>query len=173
MSNQENTVEVAAAAPKAKAAIINGRMPVSIVALVRFGNNKGESTKALASLFGTTVGKIDDIKKNRNFAYVTESFRPTQAMIDEGIAWLKTHPTYDASGVDKLVSELENTPAATAEEAAAFEAVRVKARGQTTTTKDGQPVTDAGGGNRRASKKDKTPAAAPADAKATGDALLA
>lgn len=166
-------VQKVGAAPRKP--IINGRMPVAIVALARFGNTKGEATKIQADLFGTTVGKIDDIRKNRNFAYVTADFKPTAEMKAAGLAWLKTHPDYDKQGVDKLVQELDATPEATADEAAAFEAVRVKARGQLATTKEGE-VADAGGGNRRTPRnkasKDK-PAGAPADAQATGDALLA
>lgn len=174
MTTAENTtVEFVA---KAKKAIINGRMPVAIVALLRFGSQKGESTKALADLAGTTVGKIDDIKKNRNFAYVTDAFKPTQEQKDAGLAWLKTHPYYDASGVDKLVTELDSMDVATAEEAAAFEGVRVAARGQLATTKDGEPAA-AGGGNRRKPKKEKAVkiegGEAVTGADATGDALLA
>lgn len=180
----ENTAGADAApaeAPKVgaatKKAIINGRMPVAIVAQIRFGNDKGESTKVLADKYGTTVGKIDDIKKNRNFAYVTADFKPTQEQKDAGLAWLKTHPYYDAAGVDKLITELDATPVATAEEAAAFEQVRVAARGQLPTTKEGETA-DAGGGNRRKPRNKKGDKAEgeskPAtDAAATGEALLA
>lgn len=158
----------------AKKAIINGRMPVAVVAQIRFGNDKGEATKVLADKYGTTVGKIDDIKKNRNFAYVTADFKPTAAQKQQGIDWLKSHPYYDAAGVDKLITELDATPEASAEEAAAFEAVRVQARGQQPTTKEGE-VADAGGGNRRKPRAKKTDGEAKpaADAAATGDALLA
>ena len=169
------TPEVQKVGQAAKKAIINGRMPVAIVYQVRFGNDKAESTKVLADKYGTTVGKIDDIKKNRNFAYVTEAFRPTAEQKAAGVAWLKTHPYYDAAGVDKLITELDATPEATAEEAAAFEGVRVAARGQSPTTKDGE-VADAGGGNRRtprAKKGTEPKVESGASAAATGDALLA
>lgn len=167
--------EVQAAKTAEKVAIINGRMPVAVVALARFGNTKGEATKTMATLFGTTVGKIDDIKKNRNFAYVTGNFKPTEAQRDEGLAWLKRHPAYDASGVDKLVVELENWPLASTEEAAAFDAERSKGRGQPTTTKDGETA-DGGGGNRRVprNKKGKEPVVEGGEqTDVTGDALLA
>lgn len=174
MTDATNTT---AAPAVAKKAIINGRMPVSIVALARFGNTKAEATKILADKFGTTVGKIDDIKKNRNFAYVTADFKPTQEQKDEGFSWLKRHPAYDAQNVDALIIELEAWPTATAEDAAAFEAVRVAARGQRPTTKEGEPAA-AGGGNRRkprakAGEKSVDEAAADVGAEATGDALLA
>ena len=155
--------------------IIQGRMPVAVVHLARFGSTKGASTKDMAAKFGTTVGKVDDIKKNRNFAYVGADFKPTQEQIDQGLEWLKRHPKWSTGEVDKVIQELETTPVATAEEAAKFEADRVAARGQSVTTKDGA-VADGGGGNRRKPRKPKKAesdeAAAP-DEGATADALLA
>ena len=164
--------EATAVEKKVNPNIINGRMPVAVVAQIRFGNNKGDSTKELAAMYGTTVGKIDDIKKNRNFAYVGADFKPTQEQIDQGLEWLKRHPKWSTGDVDKVITELENTSVATAEEAAKFEADRIGARGQSVTTKDGA-VADGGGGNRRKPKKAKSDeAAAPAEG-ATADALLA
>lgn len=157
---------------KVNTAIINGRMPVAVVAQIRFGNNKADATKDLAPLYGTTAGKIDDIKKGRNFAYVTADFRPTQAQKDEGVAWLQRHPKFKDGAVDGPIVELENTGAATNDEAASFEAARVAARGQSATTKTGE-VADAGGGNRRPKKEKKAKAeTAPAESGATADALL-
>lgn len=137
--------------------IIQGRMPVAVVHLMRFGSNKGGATKELATKFGTTVGKVDDVKKSRNFAYVVEDTKFTQAQIDEGCEWLKRHPKYDESGADALVVELEGYTAGTAEETAAFEAARTAARGQPVKTKDGE-VANGGGGNRRGKKKAKAEA---------------
>ena len=134
--------------------IIQGRMPVAVVHLLRFGNSKGGATKDLAVKFGTTVGKVDDVKKNRNFAYVVEDTRFTQAQIDEGCEWLKRHPKYDESGADALVVELEGYAVASDEEAKAFEAARTAARGQPTKTKEGE-VANGGGGNRRTKKSKK------------------
>lgn len=164
----EQTTETKSAAP---VEIIRGRMPVAVVYLARYGNKKGEATKTKADKFGTTVGKIDDIAKGRNFAYVTEAFRPTQEMKDQALEWLKRHPHYDAQNVDELVNELDAIPVATAEEAAAFEAARVAARGQTPKTKEGETANAGGGNNRGKGKKAKgEAAAAPA---ADAGALLA
>lgn len=132
--------------------IIQGRMPVAVVHLMRFGNNKGGATKELATKFGTTVGKVDDVKKSRNFAYVVEGTKFTKAQIDEGCEWLKRHPKYDEAGADDLVVELSSYTPGTAEETAAFEAARTAARGQPTKTKEGE-VANGGGGNRRKSNK--------------------
>lgn len=134
--------------------IIQGRMPVAVVHLLRFGSMKAGTTKDVAAKAGTTVGKVDDIKKNRNFAYVVESTKFTEAQVAEGIEWLKRHPKYDESGVDSLVLELDSYERATAEEATAFDAARTAARGQPTKTKDGE-VADGGGGNRRGKKAKK------------------
>lgn len=164
----EQTTETKSAAP---VEIIRGRMPVAVVYLARYGNKKGEATKTKADKFGTTVGKIDDIAKGRNFAYVTEAFRPTQEMKDQALEWLKRHPHYDAQNVDELVNELEAIPVASAEEAAAFEAARAAARGQTPKTKEGETANAGGGNNRGKGKKAKgEAAAAPA---ADAGALLA
>lgn len=150
-----------AAAPAPKREIIRGRMPVAVVAMVRFGSLKDSSTKEKAEAFGTTVGKIDDIVKNRNFAYVTADFVPTEQQKADAIAWLERHP----EGAQDLIDQVKAGPTATEEQAAAFEAARAAARGQSSTTKEGEPAA-AGGGNRRG--KGKKAADAPAD----GDALL-
>lgn len=168
MNDKTQNPETAAAegeAPKAPPReIIRGRMPVSIVALVRFGSMKDQPTKATAEAFGTTVGKIDDIRKNRNFAYVTEEFAPTEQQKADGIAWLERHPT----GAADLINELKAVQVATDEQAAAFEATRAANRGQSSKTKDGEEA-NAGGGNRRGKGKKSKGDDAPA---ATGDALL-
>ena len=165
----ENSVE-AVPVKKVNTNIINGRMPVAVVAQVRFGNNKGDATKDLANMYGTTVGKIDDIKKNRNFAYVTADFRPTVAQKEEGIAWLQRHPKFGAGDCDMIITELETAPEADEATSAAFLAARVAARGQSVATKEGE-VANGGGGNRRA-KKAKKGAAVEGD-DTTADALLA
>lgn len=173
MSNNEDTSATEtpkeAAPPKE---IVRGRMPVAVVALARFNALVTVlSTKQAADLLGTTVGKVDDIRKNRNFAYVTDTFRPTAQQKADGKAWLERHPT----GAKDLIAALEAIEEATAEQAAAFEQTRSANRGQTTTTKEGE-TTDAGGGNRRTafkSTKPKKADAQAADASATGEALLA
>ena len=148
---------------KVKTPIINGRMPVAVVAQIRFGNDKGEATKVLAQKYGTTVGKIDDIKKNRNFAYVTADFAPTEAQINEGLEWLQRHPDFHTGTVDPIILELESTPVATPEQAAAFEVARGAARGTSVKTKEGD-VADGGGGNRRKARGKKVEAAVEGEA---------
>ena len=146
--------------------IIRGRMPVAVVALARFGSLKDQPTKVKAEAFGTTVGKIDDIAKNRNFAYVTADFRPTEQQKADGVAWLERHPT----GAADLIAELQAVETANADQAAAFESLRAANRGQSSKTKDGEDANAGGGNRRKGGKKDKDAPAA--DAAATGDALL-
>lgn len=169
MNDQTKTPEGATPAEKAPPKeIIRGRMPVAVVALARFGSMKDGATKAQADAFGTTVGKIDDIRKNRNFAYVTAEFKPTAAQKADGIAWLERHPT----GAQALIDELKAVPEATPEEASAFEATRSASRGQSEKKADGGTA-DGGGGNRRGKgKKDAAAPAPAADAVKTGEALL-
>ena len=151
--------------------IIQGRMPVAVVHLARFGNTKGNATKDLAVQFGTTVGKIDDIKKNRNFAYVVADTKFTEAQIAEGIEWLKRHPKHDEAKTDDLVVELDGYARATEDEAKAFEAARTAARGQPTKTKEGE-VANGGGGNRRGKKAKNEEAAAEPVAEPTAADLI-
>jgi hypothetical protein len=149
MSEQNQTENTEASTEKApRPEIIRGRMPVAVVALARFGSPKDLSTREAANALGTTVGKIDDIRKNRNFSYVTADFRPTEQQKADALAWLDKHP----SGVNAdLRAELANTDVATEEQAAAFESARSSARGQNAKTADGAEA-DAGGGNRRKAK---------------------
>lgn len=128
--------------------ITRGRMPIAIVSMVRYGDQKNLDTKALATLFGTTVGKINDIKTSSTFGYVDAKFKPTQVQKDDGITWLRRHVDFKKGTVDVLISELEATKVASEKETAAFEEVRIAARGQRTTTKTGEPA-NAGGGNRQ------------------------
>lgn len=152
--------------------IIQGRMPVAVVHLLRFGAMKGVATKDVAAKAGTTVGKVDDIKKNRNFAYVGEDTKFTQPQIDEGIEWLKRHPKFDESGVDELIVELEGYSVASEDEAKAFEAARTAARGQPTKTKDGEVASGGGGNRRKSSKKKDAETASEAPAEPTAAELL-
>jgi hypothetical protein len=151
------SAEAAAVAPKEKKEpqkrldIIRGRMPVAVVYMVKFGDNRGDSTAVLAKLFGTTTGKIDDLKRERGFKYVTSDFAPSAQQKLDGIEYLKKHIGYSKGEVDKLINELESYKEATAEQTKAFEVTRAAAHGQPFRKKSGE-VAEAGGGNRRGSK---------------------
>jgi len=147
----EAVVEETKAPAKPKVDIIRGRMAAAMVYAVRFGN-LAEGGAEKQRLFATTVGKIYDIEKGRNFAYITEDVKFTQEQINDGIEWIEHHPAFDAEGAQKVVDYLKSLPVASEEEAAKFEELRKASRGQKAKTEDGEPV-NAGGGNR--SKKGK------------------
>jgi len=150
--------------------IIRGRMPILVVHMVRFGDQKGGETKALATMFGTTVGKITDIKKKATFAYLPENFKPTQVQKDDAIAWLQKHVGFKDGAVDKLIDEAEAYKVATKEEEAAFEVIRAEHKGQVPKTKKGETA-DGGGGNRQKAKTAE-PADKVATAKPSADSLM-
>ena len=133
-----------------KPAIIRGRIALAIVYLIRFVEAAEQGTKALAEKYGTTVGKIDDIRKNRNFAYVTEDVRFTEEQIKEAVNYISAHEDSDHAVV--VTDMLNALPIATAEEAEAFANVKRKAGGQPRTDAEGNVIAS-GGGNRQGKKK--------------------
>ena len=142
-----------------KPAIIRGRIALAIVYLIRFVEAAEQGTKALAEKYGTTVGKIDDIRKNRNFAYVTEDVRFTEEQIKEAVNYISAHEDSDHAVV--VTDMLNALPIATAEEAEAFANVKRKAGGQPRTDADGNVIAS-GGGNRQGKKKKEAEAEAEA-----------
>ena len=147
--------------------IIRGRIALAIVYLIRFVEAAETGTKALAEKYGTTVGKVDDIRKNRNFAYVTEDVRFTQEQIQEGINFIAQHEDPDSAVV--VTDMLNALEVATPEQAEAFAGTRRKAGAQPRTDADGN-VIEAGGGNRQPkSKKQLAKEAAAAEAEQDPD----
>ena len=142
-----------------KPAIIRGRIALAIVYLIRFVEAAEQGTKALAEKYGTTVGKIDDIRKNRNFAYVTEDVRFTEEQIKEAVNYISAHEDSDHAVV--VTDMLNALPIATAEEAEAFANVKRKAGGQPRTDAEGNVIAS-GGGNRQGKKKKEAEAEAEA-----------
>ena len=157
-------------AVKTKPAIIRGRIALAIVYLIRFVEAAEQGTKALAEKYGTTVGKIDDIRKNRNFAYVTEDVRFTEEQIKEAVNYISAHEDSDHAVV--VTDMLNALPIATAEEAEAFANVKRKAGGQPRTDADGNVIAS-GGGNRQGKKKKDAETEAPAEAEAEAPAEAA
>ena len=147
-------------AVKTKPAIIRGRIALAIVYLIRFVEAAEQGTKALAEKYGTTVGKIDDIRKNRNFAYVTEDVRFTEEQIKEAVNYISAHEDSDHAVV--VTDMLNKLPIATAEEAEAFANVKRKAGGQPRTDAEGNVIAS-GGGNRQGKKKKEAEAEAEAE----------
>lgn len=176
-----NDGSVAGEAPKQRAPknpenildIINGRIALPLVNLIRFGapNDKGElvaigTNNEAAKLFGTSVGKVFDIRKGRNFGYIDAAFKFTSDEIQAAKDWM-TKSTTKRTGktlvelngkekVDQILALLAKLPVATAEDVAK----RPPTRGF------GQP---AAGGTAPVAAGTAAPAVAPAgDAKQPG-----
>ena len=152
-------------AVKTKPAIIRGRIALAIVFLIRFVEPAEAGTKALAEKYGTTVGKIDDIRKNRNFAYVTEDVKFTEDQIKEAVTYIAAHEDSDHAVV--VTDMLNALPIATAEEAEAFASVKRKAGGQPRTDAEGNVIQSGGGNRQKSGKKKAEPAAETEEVAAT------
>lgn len=109
--------------------IISGRMPIAAVYAARFYFNE-IPTKDCAKLFGTTVGKIADIRKNSNFSYIDENTRFTADQKKAAMDWIKQHPNYDEAGADEVYVFIESLPEATETDIENLNAARIAARGQ-------------------------------------------
>ena len=140
-----NAATAAAAAETRKRAaaanflpIVRGRLPLVFVHAVRFDPTiNAMGNKDAASKFATSVGKIFDIKKGRNFAYVDESYKPSAEDLAAAQAWIDQVGAENAKGLSALgdktlmTAVLEQYKAgglATAEDIAKLTALRGAAR---------------------------------------------
>lgn len=118
--------------------IVRGRLPLVFVHAVRFDpvlNAMGN--KDLAAKLATSVGKIFDIKKGRNFSYVNADFKPTQEDLNAADAWIASVGAENAKGqkavgdaelMQRVVDGYKERGLASAEEAAALSAARGASR---------------------------------------------
>lgn len=121
--------------------IVRGRLPLIFVHAIRFNKVlNAMGNKDLATKFGTSVGKVFDIKKGRNFGYVTESYKPTAEDVAAAEAHIKQIGEQNAKGLsaagDKTLlqttlDEYKGRGLATAEEAAAQSTARTATRAST------------------------------------------
>jgi len=94
--------------------IINGRLPLPLVFLIRF--KESGTTADRAKKYGTSVGKVFDITKNRNFGYVDANYKPSAEEVEAAKAWCTAGKTAkgqslkeaggDPDAILKLVSEM-------------------------------------------------------------------
>lgn len=139
---------------KAPIVINRGRMPALLVFMARFSILE-MTVPAAAKSFCTTVGKISDIRKVRNFAYITETFKPTQEDVDAAVAYLeecKGLVPEDVKSFDILIEDVKAMDLATEEDIAAYDAIKASKR-------------------KRAPKKEKEEAPAEDTAEVEEDAL--
>lgn len=76
----EETSNKVAAGPAA--GIARGRMHAALVHAIKFGSGEAKDGE-IARKFATTPGKVNDIRKDRNFKYVVEGMAFTAAEIQE------------------------------------------------------------------------------------------
>lgn len=117
--------------------IVRGRLPLLFVHAVRFDAvMSAMGNKDLGTKLGTSVGKIFDIKKGRNFGYVNKDWKPSAEDISAAKAWAEQVGAENAKGLtalgDKkmladLIDGYEKAGLATAEQLAAQSAARTKA----------------------------------------------
>jgi hypothetical protein len=118
--------------------IVRGRLPLIFVHAIRFDKTiNAMGNKDLASKFATSVGKVFDIKKGRNFTYVNAEFKPSAEDVAAAESFVNAIGTDNAKGLtatgdksllQKVVDEYKERGLASAEEAAALSAARGASR---------------------------------------------
>ncbi len=86
---------------------IGGRIPEVLVYIIRF-KYQNESINDVAEAFGTTYGKVYDIRKEKTFINIREDFKPTSIQKADAIAWMRRHPDYEHGAADKIIKAVEN-----------------------------------------------------------------
>lgn len=110
-SSTEPTAETKVRAPKdpSKALdILNGRMPLPIVYAIRFQEDAGAKNSDLAKKYGTSVGKVFDIRKGSNFGYIDNNYKPSA----EELAAARAHITTGTSTKGSDLKTLGGNPEA-------------------------------------------------------------
>ena len=110
-SSTEPTAEIKVRAPKdpSKALdILNGRMPLPIVYAIRFQEDAGAKNSDLAKKYGTSVGKVFDIRKGSNFGYIDKDYKPSA----EELAAARAHITTGTSTKGSDLKTLGGNPEA-------------------------------------------------------------
>lgn len=112
--------------------IVRGRFPLLLVHAVRFDEALNKmGTKDVAAKMATSVGKVFDIRKGRNFAYLTKDFKPSAADVADAKTWAAQIGQNNAKGlaasgdaklVNDIIAAYEAAGLATAEETAKFTA---------------------------------------------------
>lgn len=156
-------------APKEKvlANIVRGVMPVALVYQIKFEEKNVEKDAEVAKMYGTTSGKVSDVRKGRNFGYLTDEFVPTKEQKEAAVAWMQKVPGF-GDAQQKVIDRLNNTADATPEQAAAFLNSRASSRAKT--PKSDAPASETSPGAGKKGKK-KGAETAPATAETAGDLL--
>lgn len=85
MSEENGNATEATPAPSGPAAgIARGRMHAALVYAIKFQSGEAKDGE-IAKKFATTPGKVNDIRKDRNFKYVTENLAFTAGEVAEAV----------------------------------------------------------------------------------------
>lgn len=118
--------------------IVRGRLPLVFVHAVRFDPVIGAmGNKDTASKFATSVGKVFDIKKGRNFGYITSDYKPSAEDLAAAQAWIDQVGAGNTKGLTavgdkdlmtKVLEQYKSGGLATAEDIAKLTAQRGSTR---------------------------------------------
>lgn len=149
--------------------IVRGRLPLIFVHAVRFDKVlNAMANKDLGTKLATSVGKVFDIKKGRNFGYVTEGFKPTAEDVSAAESWIAQVGAQNAKGqnaqgdkslMQKILDEYKERGLASAEEAAAQSAARTVTRKPAATAASTGTLPQAGTGETTQAASSDTAAA--------------
>lgn len=132
--------------------IVRGRLPLVFVHAVRFDPVIGAmGNKDTATKLATSVGKVFDIKKGRNFSYITADYKPSTDDLAVAQAWIDQVGAGNTKGMtavgDKdlmtaILAQYKTGGLATAEDIAKLTALRGSARAvKATAPAGGLPAT--------------------------------
>ncbi len=148
LCNEAGGVDTGGASPEKKKRgpkvnllnIVRGRMPLACVAAIRFKVPADVSNAEVAKVFGTSVGKVFDIRKGRNFGYITEDYKPSEQDIKDAEAWAKQAGAEAIGGDEaKIMAAVDKLGKASAEEATAQAAKITAARSKGPRTPKAKP----------------------------------
>jgi hypothetical protein len=86
--------------------IIRGRMPLAIVHQIRFSEPEDVTDAELAAKYRTTNGKISDVRKNRNFAYLTKDDVFSEDELHAAANFADKLSGTDADDVNEAISKM-------------------------------------------------------------------
>lgn len=118
--------------------IVRGRLPLLFVHAVRFDEVLAKmGNKDLATKLATSIGKVFDIRKGRNFSYITKDYKPSADDLAQAKAWVTQVGTPNAKGLtalgdpklmNDLIAQYEAAGLATAEDVAKMSEARAATR---------------------------------------------
>lgn len=118
--------------------IVRGRLSLLLVHAIRFDEViSAMANKDIAVKFGTSIGKVFDIKKGRNFAYVLKEYKPTAEDVSAAKAWAAQFGGQNTKGlattgdrdlIEKIVAQYEARGLGSAADAAKLTEARTANR---------------------------------------------